>query len=160
MARDAATAGAARAVGAVRRNQFRASRETAPAATPGAARALYGRSIVCSRAHLVFGRAHPGSRSITFAHVCALLRGSIISGSAEMVDFGIQIDPHNGLRRAVFLSLRFSCKFVGPVLILRGWWWWPLRSVVFLICGDPVARKSFLCGGYCPSSEILRQEAA
>ena len=62
----------------------------------------------------VFGSAHSRRHGIAFAHVCAVLRVSVISGSAEVVDFGSQIDPHNGICGAARLSLRFGRKFVRP----------------------------------------------
>ena len=57
---------------------------------------------------LVFGRSHSRRYRITFAHVRAVLGGSITSGSTEVVDFGSQIGPNNSIRGAVCLSQSFG----------------------------------------------------
>jgi hypothetical protein len=57
---------------------------------------------------LVFGCSHACRYGITFAHVGAVLGGSIASGSTEVVDFGSQISPNNSIRGAVCLSQSFG----------------------------------------------------
>ena len=57
---------------------------------------------------LVFGSVHSSRGGITFAHVRAVLCASIIFGSAEVVDFRSQIDPHNSIGGAAGLSLSFG----------------------------------------------------
>ena len=60
----------------------------------------------------VLGSTHSRRRAIAFAHVCAVLCGPIKPGSAEVVDFRMQIDPYNRVAagNGPWLALRLRIR--------------------------------------------------
>ena len=67
----------------------------------------------CSRMSLISGGPHTGGRRIALAHVSSVLCICVISGPAEVIYFGPQRSPDNGIRWAVRLCFGLGRELVG-----------------------------------------------